>query len=57
MGGAVHPLLLYAFMTCIGTTLYLTYCTLLGINPENIVYIEFETYTTLIIIIIIIKLQ
>jgi hypothetical protein len=49
MGGVVHPLPLYTFMVCIGTNLYLIHFTLLGIDPENIVYVEFGNQRTVII--------
>jgi len=47
--GAVHPLLLYAFMVCIGANVYLIHFTLLGIDPENLVYVEFENQNIIIL--------
>jgi hypothetical protein len=46
IGGAVHPLPLYAFMVCIETNLYLIHFTVLGVAPENLVSVDFEKQNT-----------
>lgn len=38
---AVHPIPPYAFMVCVGTDVCLIHFTLLGTDPENLVYVEF----------------